>query len=50
MAEDIDDLLDEIESKFCKKSGPIKSGKKANAHTEVAEQSRYIKDSFNQYL
>ncbi|CAB4012441.1 C8orf37 homolog [Paramuricea clavata] len=40
MAEDIDDLLDEVETKFCKHSGPTKpkSGKKANSH----EQSRSI--------
>ena len=37
MAEDIDDLLDEVESKFCKNSGPAKNGKKINAR----QASRY---------
>ena len=33
MAEDIDDLLDEVESKFCKNSGAAKGSKK---------QSKYV--------
>jgi hypothetical protein len=35
MAEDIDDLLDEVESKFCKNPGPAKGRK------NTQEQSRY---------
>ena len=38
MAEDIDDLLDEVELKFCKSSSPSKAGKKNAEHIRYNNQ------------